>query len=93
MHFLKIKGSSLHQDGKGMCPFIKPLFKCFESKNFDNLNYILLIISLKKINYSLRVVVLSKKENNRNKILDFDHRYRTYTVLFFHEVMSWSAFP
>ena len=58
MHFVKIKGSSLHQDGKGMGPFIKPLFKCFESKNFDNLNYILLIISLKKINYSLRVVVL-----------------------------------
>ena len=44
MHFLKIKGSSPHQDGKGMCRTVPasvawPLYKCYiESPNYDSHN-------------------------------------------------------
>ena len=39
MHYLKIKDSSLHQDGKGMCCLYGlNILKMSQSTNFDNLN-------------------------------------------------------
>lgn len=57
MHFLKIKDSSLHQDGKGMCCWHGlNILKCFESINFDNRNDLLII--KKGLTNSFRVVII-----------------------------------